>query len=1195
MSGSKRKALMGVASVVTLILLVALIVPLFIDWNKYRSEISTIISDNTGLNVDLTGEITASFFPSPQVKVKSIIMRASDNEDEAGTTIAKVASISITLDGGDLISGVITPSDLSLKGLDIVLTEDESGTWGLKGYVPPVEKVKDDNEADTTVTPFSLTTHLNLRKSQILFQPHKAEPFALVIDKLRVDGTIPNGPVDISSTVLLRDVPLKIVGKIQPVHGKDDLSARLEVKLPSGKVEFSGRLNEDMQLNNGRIVFSGKSLGTAINSIMVLANSSTQVFGGKHAFAFDTQVERTDTGYSVNARRLQLADTKGTATVTYNRAEGENRAAFDSVIRIGVLDVDLWSDMKFISPEIRQDVDQSDATVKSPEPLVIPLLGKVTLSIEGIKYRESQIQQVESTISILPNRIGLESAKALLPGGSQFTTSGSYILKNSHFSGKFDFKSANPRKLLQWQGIEIPSTLAEGRLSTLALKSSAFSINQTDFRLGQLFAKVDAIPLSGDVRGDLTTGKLTKLHLKIGDVNLDSYLAANDEPTTDPIIPMVLMGLDTLGADANIQLKSLHTANQTLKNIIVQTQASDRTVNVQKISARVGKKATLKIVGKIDKSDEAGSTIADTDLTIDLVAFTLRDFVKIPALKPLKPVTGKIVIAGPLGDMRIKGDFKERRGSISMSGRLGLDDITPVFYDMQGKITHDDLRPFIRQATGQKLRKPMNVDLILAVAKAVDKKKSQIHTTGTVWGGQINSKVVVGDTLDSVEFTFDHKELKGLMPPEVKALLVSEKTLAGAVGFKLTNRGGTYVISNANFNVGKTGVKGSLKISPDNRFSGNLVARNWHINPSHKKGRAPSKAPYNESYTPAIFGQVSLKLLNSNIYSQNINTRKANLKLDGHTYHLTMDDADLNGKPLTADIKATIGKTMNFDGTLKADNLDVGGLLKVMDYTSVVKGRFKADIALTGSGATQEELMKSVNGRGLVSGQGGVLNFVNPMKLMSDIKSASTVTGFLSGLKGSLSEGETPADNFTFRFTMNDGVMLVEEFLSQGDWGKLSLDGQIHPANNTMALKGGLDLKGVKDIPHIPVDYSGLIYAPQSNWKTDALQKIMQSEVTRKLRTSLGKKLTGGSEGDSGGPAGSVFKRAIGSLTKKKDAAEKAQMLVTKKPSGQMPKPKAAKTAAEKAAAKKKRQKKKKAAAKKAAAKKAAAKKEGDS
>ncbi len=114
-----QTTLLGLAMVLILALVTALVGPLFIDWNQYRGLLETEASRLAGLSVRVTGPITVRLLPSPRVSLHDIAI--GDGKDAI-----RARSLAIELALGLLTHGVMRAEELRLDGPEIALTLDSS-------------------------------------------------------------------------------------------------------------------------------------------------------------------------------------------------------------------------------------------------------------------------------------------------------------------------------------------------------------------------------------------------------------------------------------------------------------------------------------------------------------------------------------------------------------------------------------------------------------------------------------------------------------------------------------------------------------------------------------------------------------------------------------------------------------------------------------------------------------------------------------------------------------------------------------------------------------------------------------------------------------------------------------------------------------------------------------------------------------
>src|SRR5262249_45894900 len=104
-----QRALLGAAIALIMVLVTALVGPLFVDWGRYRHPLGPGISRLTGLDVRIGGPIDVRLLPTPPLILREI---ALGRPDESVTIRAEALRIELAL--GALMRGEFLASDVAL-------------------------------------------------------------------------------------------------------------------------------------------------------------------------------------------------------------------------------------------------------------------------------------------------------------------------------------------------------------------------------------------------------------------------------------------------------------------------------------------------------------------------------------------------------------------------------------------------------------------------------------------------------------------------------------------------------------------------------------------------------------------------------------------------------------------------------------------------------------------------------------------------------------------------------------------------------------------------------------------------------------------------------------------------------------------------------------------------------------------------
>ena len=88
-----KKILYGLIALIALVVIAAFVVPMFMDWNSYKPEISERIEGLTGRQLFIDGDIEISLLPSPKLRVSDA--RLSNVEGAKAADMARLQALDL--------------------------------------------------------------------------------------------------------------------------------------------------------------------------------------------------------------------------------------------------------------------------------------------------------------------------------------------------------------------------------------------------------------------------------------------------------------------------------------------------------------------------------------------------------------------------------------------------------------------------------------------------------------------------------------------------------------------------------------------------------------------------------------------------------------------------------------------------------------------------------------------------------------------------------------------------------------------------------------------------------------------------------------------------------------------------------------------------------------------------------------------
>lgn len=117
-----QTTLLGLGIAIILAIVAALVAPLVIDWNHYRSAFETEASRLTGLTVRVNGKIDARILPTPLITLRNVEAGAPGREPQL-----RAGSIQLEVGLGPLLRGELQASQVHLVAPQLDIGLDRSG------------------------------------------------------------------------------------------------------------------------------------------------------------------------------------------------------------------------------------------------------------------------------------------------------------------------------------------------------------------------------------------------------------------------------------------------------------------------------------------------------------------------------------------------------------------------------------------------------------------------------------------------------------------------------------------------------------------------------------------------------------------------------------------------------------------------------------------------------------------------------------------------------------------------------------------------------------------------------------------------------------------------------------------------------------------------------------------------------------
>lgn len=452
------------------------IVPHSFDWNEHKDEIKFFIEVNTGKKASFDGDVELSSFPYPHLKINNFKLK--NKKDGNAEYIFQSESVEIYPSLFKLISGDIELSrvDFQKPVLELENFFDSEKNWG------------DIINVFSNIPGFGDIFINNGRISYSSGNKHSPTNRTIAVNS-RISSGILSSSVSSYGDIKINDMPVKYELDLNNLSS-DSLDTKLLIFSGDSRVVLSGNINNWPD----KPEFIAK-LEASFPLIQVEASGDAVISGN---------------GITSDKIKITHAGMVGEAGVNIN---------FDKIITIN-------SSLSLDGIKI----DRLGILFKALPYLYNDFIFRLDADLRDASYNNIIISRIKSDLEAKNGELIVNSAEIdELPGKSSVSISGKlYEEDGLNFSGDFSTKGDNLRDLIEWTKIDFIKT-KQGSLKTFDF-SGKLSSSQQELHIIKVSGKIDKTDFAGQTKIKFGDGASISAALKASTINLDEYIADNDNP-----------------------------------------------------------------------------------------------------------------------------------------------------------------------------------------------------------------------------------------------------------------------------------------------------------------------------------------------------------------------------------------------------------------------------------------------------------------------------------------------------------------------------------------------------------------------------------------------------------------------------------------------------------------------------------------
>ena len=711
-----------------MLLLVAtiLIAPQFVNWNLYKSEITTAVRNVTGRELNIDGDIEMTVFPSLALKVSKV--RLANLAGAKSNEMLQLEDVRVGVSLSALISGKLAVIFTLIKPVvELEITQDGQTNWDF---------------AQTNILPQSSAIYGGGNKEKL---PVASSLLDIQLDSFRVvDGTVTyrdgrtgvveqiknlnsevsfdslKGPFRLKGDAGFKGLPLRFeigTGMINPARTAA-VTVTIGLKQGSGDFTLTGNV---FNLTSSP-VFTGRFKGASENIATFITGISGQEAPTILRQKMDTaaKIAISQQAISLSEWMVQFGTVRATGAADIALA-GEPRGQVQ--LRVASFDLDglLQESPTISSGPVETDNAEDRTTYEtgkmvtekaSAKPLSFPagLDVIVNLDADVVKYRGGILRQANAKVRLAQGKIFIDQMSVLLPGSGSLGLAGTLQLsKGKPFANiRIKAQSDDLRGLLKWLKAE-PSGISTSRLRRFSVDTVLQGTTES-LQARSMSAKLDNTTVQGGLTLVLGGKPAFGLRLAVDRVNLDAYLPRggilktqqnvekkaanktannakgdNEKISAPKSVPLSQKSatalLDKFNANIAITAKNMTFQKQLARNFKANVSVVDGAIAVKEISVADFAGLGVALSSPLNKFDAKSPVTVNyrAELKESKRFFRFLGMARPAVLRKIGKVSSTGILSGDFQKFNMNSSIKAAGGVVKLSGSIASFSNNPVF------------------------------------------------------------------------------------------------------------------------------------------------------------------------------------------------------------------------------------------------------------------------------------------------------------------------------------------------------------------------------------------------------------------------------------------------------------------------------------------------------------------------------------
>jgi uncharacterized protein involved in outer membrane biogenesis len=1158
-----RKLLYGIAGLVALLIVAAVIGPSLVDWNGYKGEIAEQAKAATGRDLKIGGNISLGLLPSPHLSAADV--RVSNLPGAATPDMVRIGEIEVEVHLIPLFSGRVEVAAVRLANPVIELERLADGrvnwTFGKPetGAPVPAAAAQPQGQGRADTQSFRLDS-LRIENGTLIYRDRGqvVERIERLTAELAAESLA--GPFRVKGGLTARGMPLTVDASVGEMAG----AAPAPVRLALGSSENGAQLVLSgivADAKNGPR-YQGK-IQAKVDDLHRLGSAPSGARGANAAeplpFDLQGQVDADATAVSIKDIDARVGDATATG-VALARLGAKTEA--EVALKVGRINLD-----KLLAERPQGVVAPAGGApgasgrpapppapaAKSDDAFAIPpdIRASVDIAVDAVTYKGGTIRETRLVALADKGEIELTRVGAVLPGGGRVGLTGRVkaVDGKPNFQGGVDAAADNLRVLVGWLGGNVDD-IPPHRLRTLRLAAKVDG-DPTQVQVKDLDVALDSSRVTGGVTYALRARPAFGASIVIDQLNADAYMpAAPAKPAAQPATPAPtgpaaatpasdkggLAALTEFDANVAFRVGALTYRQTVVQGIVFDATLFNGALTIRDARVRNVAGTSLGLKGEV-----AG--LAGLPTFKGTIEGESRDLTGLLRLAGAAPGgSGK-----PIGPAKLSGQADAAQDRVKLDARLELAGMAATLdasvsglnaaprVEVALNASHPELAQFVSAVglAGSPLRGRGQLNAkVRGSMDAVD-FETKLNASGADFS--LNGKIAEPMGRAATEATLalahpDFAQFMRVLDPQYQ----TGEARPGALDVKATVKGDkqNYAIGGVRVAVGQMALSGEAVVALAGvrpKLVANLDGGHLDLNlilppskaaprttsatsagvPGPSAGGPSSGSPFTRD--PIDFSALGEADADVKFASRSLTYR--NFRVEEPRVALTLADRVLKLNEMVGrlfdggiDVKAEVDgrATPKVQAAIKIDRANVGKALFEAADVDLAKGTLAFDLSVAGTGRSSQDIASSLDGTGKLSVVNGSIKGFNLRAASDRLKNVDRPADLLGLLQPAMGGGETQFSSLAGTYKIEKGVLRTDETKLTADAGAGDVKGTVDLGRWHMDMMGWFRLTEHPNSPPFGMRMVGPPDNAQRIFDTNDLQRFL---VSRGVGTLLRKVL----------------------------------------------------------------------------------------